>query len=222
MILDMASIDRHQYSEEIRKGAAKFVKDLNLDTGQVSGHRKSVNGDVAMLKKVSNNLSSKLEYFQKLDKQSVVGNNSSARRKSANNSLVNSSLVNGDHKSNGHDDDKLNRSNRSSIGAIASFALGDNLNDSSSPAPVLGLTKVSSKTESKTVTPLSRLPGQDLNLSDLVISGVSTGVTSTSSGVHTAQVARISNGHSVNGISYSRQSSVEKVECINHKYSHSS
>ena len=64
----MASIDRHQYSEDIRKGAAKFVKDLNLDTKSSAAYipRKSVNGDNGMFKKVSNNLSSKLEYFQKL------------------------------------------------------------------------------------------------------------------------------------------------------------
>ena len=28
----MASIDRHQYSEDIRKGAAKFIDNLNLGT----------------------------------------------------------------------------------------------------------------------------------------------------------------------------------------------
>ena len=28
----MASIDRHQYTEEIRKRAGKFAKDLNLES----------------------------------------------------------------------------------------------------------------------------------------------------------------------------------------------
>ena len=87
----MASIDRHQYSEEIRKGAAKFVKDLNLDTKPASYiPRKSINGENGMLKKVSNNLSSKLEYFQKLDKEAVSSN---LPRKSSAGSLVTSSLI---------------------------------------------------------------------------------------------------------------------------------
>ena len=64
----MASIDRHQYSAEIRKGAAKFVKDLNLEskTSTNSVPRKSLNGENGLHNKVSSNLSSKLEYFQKL------------------------------------------------------------------------------------------------------------------------------------------------------------
>ena len=50
----MASIDRHQYSEEIRRGAAKFVKDLNLDTkpSVYVPRKSSVNGENGMLKKV--------------------------------------------------------------------------------------------------------------------------------------------------------------------------
>ena len=143
----MASIDRHQYSEEIRKGAAKFVKDLNLDTKSPAYiPRKGVNGDSGMLKKVSNNLSSKLEYFQKLDKESVSSSFSLPRRSSAGspattNLIKNTSHINGEKsqemphlngslltKTNGHGpelngDQRLK--NRSSIGAIASFALGD-------------------------------------------------------------------------------------------------
>ena len=89
----MASIDRHQYSEEIRKGAAKFVKDLNLDSKAGSYiPRKSLNGENGMLKKVSNSLSSKLEYFQKLDKESLSA--SLPRRSSVN--LVSSPIQNGE------------------------------------------------------------------------------------------------------------------------------
>ena len=199
----MASIDRHQYSEEIRKGAAKFVKDLNLDTGQSSYvPRKSslVNGgdSSGMLKKVSNSLSSKLEYFQKLDRESVSSN--SPRRVST------TSLANG-AESRPAVGSKVNRS---SIGAIASFALGDNETGVANGS-VGTLTKVTAKAEStgvsKGVTPLSRLPGQDLNISELV----SVGNVVTSNGVHTAQVALVTNGHTQPGI-YSRQSSVDKVK----------
>ena len=71
----MASIDRHQYSEEIRKGAAKFVKDLNLDTKPASYiPRKSINGENGMLKKVSNNLSSKLLFCHKPNKIAITVN----------------------------------------------------------------------------------------------------------------------------------------------------
>ena len=50
----MTSINRHQYSEEIRKGAAKFVKDLKLDSQPSQHHftRKPLNGEAGMLKKV--------------------------------------------------------------------------------------------------------------------------------------------------------------------------
>ena len=231
----MASIDRHQYSEEIRKGAAKFVKDLNLDTKSPAYiPRKGVNGDSGMLKKVSNNLSSKLEYFQKLDKESVSSSFSLPRRSSAGspattNLIKNTSHINGEKsqeiphlngslltKTNGHGpemngDQRLK--NRSSIGAIASFALGDTASHSVDTKLQAGLEAqisfskaVSSKEAGTKVTPLSRLPGQNLNIGELVTSVAVT------QGVHTAQVAMITNNtNGLNGVVFSRQSSVEKV-----------
>ena len=193
----MASIDRHQYSEEIRKGAAKFVKDLNLDSKAGSYiPRKSLNGENGMLKKVSNSLSSKLEYFQKLDKESV---SASLPRRSGGN-LVASPIQNGEKSAVAHfahrvkeveqnegvngllqnpkqphlvkrisgesqalaGDNTSERIKNRSLGAIANFALGD----------TAGLEKV--------VTPLSRLPGQNLNVGEL-----------SSNGVHQAQLAHI-------------------------------
>ena len=193
----MASIDRHQYSEEIRKGAAKFVKDLNLDSKAGSYiPRKSLNGENGMLKKVSNSLSSKLEYFQKLDKESV---SASLPRRSGSN-LLSSPIQNGEKSAVAHfasrvkeveqnegvngllqnpkqphllkrisgesqtlpGDSSSERIKNRSLGAIANFALGD----------TAGLEKV--------VTPLSRLPGQNLNVGEL-----------SSNGVHQAQVANI-------------------------------
>lgn len=191
----MASIDRHQYSEEIRKGAAKFVKDLNLDSKAGSYiPRKSLNGENGMLKKVSNSLSSKLEYFQKLDKESVT---SSLPRRS-NGSLHTSPLQNGEKNAAAHFAERVKEVEQSegvpgllhtpkqaqsggqkggqetseriknrSLGAIANFALGD----------TNGLEKV--------VTPLSRLPGQNLTVGEL---GGGVG-----GGVHQAQVALITN-----------------------------
>ena len=195
----MASIDRHQYSEEIRKGAAKFVKDLNLDSKAGSyTPRKSLNGDNGLLKKVSSSLSSKLEYFQKLDKESVSA--SLPRRSSAN--LVNSPIQNGEKSAVAHfthrvkeveqnegvngllqnpkqshllarisgesqplaGDNTSERIKSRTLGAIANFALGD----------TAGLEKV--------VTPLSRLPGQNLNVGEL-----------SSNGVHQAQLAVVTN-----------------------------
>ena len=231
----MASIDRHQYSEEIRKGAAKFVKDLNLDTKSPAYiPRKGVNGDSGMLKKVSNNLSSKLEYFQKLDKESVSSSFSLPRRSSAGspattNLIKNTSHINGEKsqemthlngslltKTNGHGpelngDQRLK--NRSSIGAIASFALGDTASHSVDTKLQAGLEAqisfskaVSSKEAGTKVTPLSRLPGQNLNIGELVTSVAVT------QGVHPAQVAMITNNtNGLNGVVFSRQSSVEKV-----------
>ena len=188
----MASIDRHQYSEEIRKGAAKFVKDLNLDSKAGSYiPRKSLNGENGMLKKVSNSLSSKLEYFQKLDKESVT---SSLPRRS-NGSLHASPLQNGEKNAAAHFAERVKEVEQSegvlhtpkqtqsggqkggqetseriknrSLGAIANFALGD----------TNGLEKV--------VTPLSRLPGQNLTVGELGGGG--------GGGVHQAQVALITN-----------------------------
>ena len=234
----MASIDRHQYSEDIRKGAAKFVKDLNLDTKSSAAYipRKSVNGDNGMFKKVSNNLSSKLEYFQKLDKEAV--SSSLPRRSSAgsalslsSNLIKNTSLVNGGvdktadlngslpllSKTNGisqevNGGDRLK--NRSSIGAIANFALGEPNNVEAKLASKgleAQVTFSKPKTDQTTtkVTPLSRLPGQDLNIGDL---------NNVTNGLHTAQVALITNNSNglhqasaINGVVFSRQSSVEKV-----------
>ena len=70
----MASIDRHQYSEEIRKGAAKFVKDLNLFS------KSNI---------VSNQL--ELEYLKKVDREI------NSPRRASTNSLMRSSVngVNG-------------------------------------------------------------------------------------------------------------------------------
>ena len=192
----MASIDRHQYSEEIRKGAAKFVKDLNLDSKAGSYiPRKGLNGENGMLKKVSNSLSSKLEYFQKLDKESVT---SSLPRRS-NGGLNTTPLQNGEKdaaaqfaervkeveqsegvtgllhnlslnqsQSGGQSggQETSERIKKRSLGAIANFALGD----------TNGLEKV--------VTPLSRLPGQNLTVGELGGGG---------GGVHQAQVALITN-----------------------------
>ena len=208
----MASIDRHQYSEEIRKGAAKFVKDLNLDSKAGSYiPRKSLNGENGMLKKVSNSLSSKLEYFQKLDKESLAVSSSLPRRSSG--GLVTSPLQNGEKEAVAHFTERVKEVEQSegvngllhtprqshlmkriqaesqsqsqspdtneriknrSLGAIANFALGDSN----------GLEKV--------VTPLSRLPGQNLNVGELG-----------GGGVHQAQVALITNNPST-----SRQASV--------------
>ena len=243
----MASIDRHQYSEDIRKGAAKFVKDLNLDTKSSAAYipRKSVNGENGMLKKVSNNLSSKLEYFQKLDKESV--SSSLPRRSSAgsalslsSNLIKSTSLMNGGSsvdksqdlngslpllsKTNGitpdvqvvNGGDRLK--NRSSIGAIANFALGDTNNVDAKLAKGLEAQISFSKPKpdpTTKVTPLSRLPGQDLNLGDLVAASDQT------NGLHTAQVAMITNNSNglhqtsaINGVVFSRQSSVEKVNIV--------
>ena len=244
----MASIDRHQYSEEIRRGAAKFVKDLNLDTkpSVYVPRKSSVNGENGMLKKVQNNLSSKLEYFQKLDKESLA--KSLPRKSSAGNSIVTNNLIksisqaqlngdkaqdiphlNGFPKTNGHTPESSGDArlkNRSSIGAIANFALGEANNveakltagleaqisvhkNLADPGP--GGTKV---------TPLSRLPGQDLSIGDLVTSAASGPGAASSNGLHTAQVAMITNG--TNGLASSqlngvviRQSSVEKVDGVN-------
>ena len=235
----MASIDRHQYSEDIRKGAAKFVKDLNLDTKSSAAYipRKSVNGDNGMFKKVSNNLSSKLEYFQKLDKEAV--SSSLPRRSSAgsalslsSNLIKNTSLVNGGvdktadlngslpllSKTNGisqevqvNGGDRLK--NRSSIGAIANFALGEPNNVEAKLASKgleaqVTFSKPKPDQTTTKVTPLSRLPGQDLNIGDLNVTN----------GLHTAQVALITNNSNglhqasaINGVVFSRQSSVEKV-----------
>ena len=247
----MASIDRHQYSEEIRRGAAKFVKDLNLDT-KTSVHvpRKSINGENGMFKKVQNNLSSKLEYFQKLDKESLA--NSLPRKSSAgtivsNNFINNTSHLNGDQpqdishlngslitKSNGHvpeSNGDARQKNRSSIGAIASFALGDSNSVESKLAAGLeaqiSLHKTKLEPVGTKVTPLSRLPGQDLSLGDLVTSaasstgvvrnGLHTAQVASNSGLHTAQVAMITNGsnginsNKINGVVFTRQSSGEKV-----------
>ena len=191
----MASIDRHQYSEEIRKGAAKFVKDLNLDSKAGSyTPRKSLNGDNGMLKKVSNSLSSKFEYFQKLDRESV---SSSLPRRSTTSLVSNGDKDAVAHFANrvkeveqnegvngllqtpkqsqlmkriqaesqaGAADPSNDRIKNRSLGAIANFALGD----------TNGLEKV--------VTPLSRLPGQNLQVGEL-----------SGNGVHQAQVALITN-----------------------------
>ena len=235
--LKMASIDRHQYSEEIRRGAAKFVKDLNLDTKpSVYVPRKtSVNGENGMLKKVQNNLSSKLEYFQKLDKESLA--KSLPRKSSAGNSVVTNNLIksishaqlngdkpqdnphlNGFPKTNGHNPESngdTRLKNRSSIGAIANFALGEANNVEAKLAAGLeaqiSVHKNLGDSGGTKVTPLSRLPGQDLSIGDLVTSAAS------STGLHTAQVAMITSGtnglatNQINGVVFSRQSSVEKV-----------
>ena len=234
----MASIDRHQYSEEIRRGAAKFVKDLNLDTkpSVYVPRKSSVNGENGMLKKVQNNLSSKLEYFQKLDKESLA--KSLPRKSSAGNSIVTNNLIksishaqlngdkpqdishlNGFPKTNGHTPESSGDArlkNRSSIGAIANFALGEANNVEAKLTAGLEA-QISGGPGGTKVTPLSRLPGQDLSIGDLVTSAASGAASS--NGLHTAQVAMITNG--TNGLAASqlngviRQSSVEKVDSLN-------
>ena len=241
----MASIDRHQYSEEIRRGAAKFVKDLNLDTkpSVYVPRKSSVNGENGMLKKVQNNLSSKLEYFQKLDKESLA--KSLPRKSSAGNSNVTNNLIksishaqlngdkpqdvphlNGFPKTNGHipeSNGDARLKNRSSIGAIANFALGEANNvEAKLTAGLEAQISVHKNLgdPGPKVTPLSRLPGQDLSIGDLVTSVASGAGPAASNGLHTAQVAMITNGTNglaasqINGVVFSRQSSVEKVACV--------
>ena len=243
----MASIDRHQYSEEIRRGAAKFVKDLNLDTkpSVYVPRKSSVNGENGMLKKVQNNLSSKLEYFQKLDKESLA--KSLPRKSSAGSSIVTNNLIksisqvqlngdkpqdishlNGFPKTNGHNPDSngdARLKNRSSIGAIANFALGETNNVEAKltaglEAQISVHNSLGDPGPGPKVTPLSRLPGQDLSIGDLVTSGSVAPGAAPITGLHTAQVAMITNGtnglasNQLNGVVI-RQSSVEKVARVN-------
>jgi len=208
----MASIDRHQYSAEIRKGAAKFVKDLNLESKTNTNNiprKTSMNGENGMLNKVS----SKLEYFQKLNnKDSVTA--SLPRRKSV--GLVSTSLLN-TPPLNGEKTEELHRNgigstiarstvhttttanerimNRS-IGAIANFALGDSTNVDSKLTQGLEAQIPYNPKPSKTdkVTPLSRLPGQDLTIGELQNSkGENRPQQPTSNGIHTAEVVMITN-----------------------------
>ena len=203
----MASIDRHQYTEEIRKRAGKFAKDLNLESkgsGGKSVGRKE-NG-VVQLNKVSPNISSKRDYFQKLNGSGPVVGSSLPNRRSL--GLVSSSLLS--NKVSG-DEEGLQRQNGAivtqtlpknglhhvttsphnrilnrSIDAIASFALGDT--STVDTKLVSGLdTGVVAHTRPTTdqVTPLSRLPGQGLTLGPAY---TSTG----QSGLHTAEMVMIS------------------------------
>ena len=229
----MASIDRHQYTEEIRKRAGKFAKDLNLESkgsGGKSVGRKE-NG-VVQLNKVSPNISSKRDYFQKLNGSGPVVGSSLPNRRSL--GLVSSSLLS--NKVSG-DEEGLQRQNGAivtqtlpknglhhvttsphnrilnrSIDAIASFALGDT--STVDTKLVSGLdTGVVAHTRPTTdqVTPLSRLPGQGLTLGPAY---TSTG----QSGLHTAEMVMISSpkvGQPVvsNVLAakvFSRQSSAEK------------
>lgn len=225
----MASIDRHQYTEEIRKRAGKFVNDLNLESKGSNGGHSVGRKENGHLTKVSPSLSSKLEYFQKLDR-SVAPTNSSGPRRSL--GLVSSSLLTGKqggeeevhHVRNGGVTQTLPRNglhpvsvsqerikNRS-IGAIASFALGDtNTVDSKLTAGMeaqLPQTRALGHTDQ--VTPLSRLPGQGLTLGPYS--------TSISAGLHTAEMVMISSPKvstpTVSNVLaakvFSRQSSAEK------------
>ena len=150
-------------------------------------------------------LSSKLEYFQRLDKEAVAGATTVTRRQSG--GLVGraAAQLNGDHKSelekpvsNGQEavggnqanvGDNLNKIpilriaflqllNRS-LGAIASFALGETAGPGGPGRPEV----------KAGVTPLSRLPGQDLTLPTTVQTRPD--ITSTAPGIHTAQVAQV-------------------------------
>ena len=238
----MASIDRHQYSAEIRKGAAKFVKDLNLESKTHKNNipRKSLNGENGLLNKVSPNLSSKLDFFQKqANKDSVTA--SLPRRKSV--GLVSTSLLN-TPPLNGEKPEEVQRNgvgasltrssiqntntavnekklmNRS-IGAIASFAFSDTTNVDNKLTQGLEAQIPFNHKLSKTekVTPLSRLPGQDLTIGELPNSkSEPRSQQPSSNGIHTAEVALITNQatplpppHTVaSNLVYSRQASVDK------------
>lgn len=223
----MASIDRHQYTEEIRKRAGKFAKDLNLESkgtnGQSAGRKEN-----GILNKVSPSISSKREYFQKLNGSAPTVSNSLNRRSLG---LVSSSLlkgkINGEeevHRQNGvtqvsqtmprnglhpvtasHD-----RIKNRSIGAIASFALGDTSTVDTKLVAGLEAELPKSRSATDQVTPLSRLPGQGLTI------GAYT--TSSSNGLHTAEMVMISSpklsqpvvSNVLAAKVFSRQSSAEK------------
>ena len=153
-------------------------------------------------------LSSKLEYFQRLDKEAVAGASTAPRRRSG--GLVGraAAQLNGDHKSelekpvsNGQEavgernqanvGDNLTKISilrivllqllNRSLGAIASFALGETAGPGGPGRPEV----------KAGVTPLSRLPGQDLTLPTTVQTRPDITLPSTAPGIHTAQVAQV-------------------------------
>ena len=224
----MASIDRHQYTEEIRKRAGKFAKDLNLESKGSSGGKsagRKENG--VQLNKVSPSISSKRDYFQKLNGSGPVVGSSLPRRSLG---LVSSSLLSN------KDEEGLQRQNGAivtqtlprnglhqvtasphnrilnrSIDAIASFALGDTSTvDTKLVAGLETGVQAHPRPTTDQVTPLSRLPGQGLTLGSYTSSG--------QAGLHTAEMVMISSpkvGQPVvsNVLAakvFSRQSSAEK------------
>ena len=225
----MASIDRHQYTEEIRKRAGKFAKDLNLESKGSVGKSVGRKENGVHLNKVSPSISSKRDYFQKLNGSGPVVGSSLPRRSLG---LVSSSLLS--NKVSG-DEEGLQRQNggivtqtlprnglhqvtasphnrilNRSIDAIASFALGDT--STVDTKLVAGLEPGLAHTRPATdqVTPLSRLPGQGLTLGPYTSTGAA--------GLHTAEMVMISSpkvGQPVvsNVLAakvFSRQSSAEK------------
>ena len=226
----MASIDRHQYTEEIRKRAGKFAKDLNLESKGSSGGKsvgRKENG--VHLNKVSPSISSKRDYFQKLNGSGPVVGSSLPRRSLG---LVSSSLLS--NKVSG-DEEGLQRQNgvtqtlprnglhqvtasphnrilNRSIDAIASFALGDTSTVDTKLVAGLETGGVAhTRPTTDQVTPLSRLPGQGLTLGSYTSTGGQ-------AGLHTAEMVMISSpkvGQPVvsNVLAakvFSRQSSAEK------------
>lgn len=223
----MASIDRHQYTEEIRKRAGKFAKDLNLESkgsgGQSVGRREN-----GILNKVSPSISSKRDYFQKLNGSGPTVSTSLPRRSLG---LVSSSLLSGQTNSeeehlrhnggvtqtlprNGlhassasHHDRIINRS----TDAIASFALGDSGTVDTKLVAGLEASLPQPRPTTDQVTPLSRLPGQGLTLGPYTTTG--------SAGLHTAEMVKVisSTAGGQPAVSsvlaakvFSRQSSAEK------------
>ena len=230
----MASIDRHQYTEEIRKRAGKFAKDLNLESkgsgGQSVGRKENGAPKNGVLNKVAPSISSKLQHFQKLN-GSVPAVSASLPRRSL--GLVSSSLLQGKvlgeeevHRQNGHHsgasqtmprngglqptaaihDRIMNRS----TGAIASFALGDTSTVDTKLVAGLEASLPAPRHATDQVTPLSRLPGQGLTLGPYTTGSMS-------SGLHTAEMVMISSPKPQPVVSsvlaakvFSRQSSAEK------------
>ena len=191
--MKMASIDRHQYSEDIRKGAAKFVNNLNLDS-------KIGNGT-----KLNSSSAAKHQLLQKLgpSKNSPIGaqNGNSGvsgrpmQPKGTNSEgqvyilttsvgAANDSMhLNTAATRNGVSPASGNHFRNPSISAIANFALGGDIaggggGESVSGGGGLSASSLDSQLSqgyeaqlgaargqgATTVTPLSRLPGQGLTL----------------------------------------------------------
>jgi len=140
----MASIDRHQYSADIRKGAAKFIDNLNLDKTGKNG--KFLASSKPIHRKTSSENLSKPSAIRKPDTPERVPDRPATYK--------------------------------SSVNAIANFALGDtDTNGNASQGNLDSELRQGLEAQlGARVTPLSRLPGQDLTLgTPPVFSGAQSG-----------------------------------------------